>query len=97
MVYFIGHCVLINDTWAPLTNVPVDLVDMGQDTSLRSLDTQAVSLQFMWQDRDTMRPLYNSIIKSGVIKAFQREFRRKLAERKRKTLPKFILKREIGL
>ena len=97
MVYFVGHCLLINDVWAPLTNVPVDLVDMGQDASLRSLDTQAVSLQFMWQDRDSMCPLYSSIVKSGVIKAFQRAFRRKLSERKRKTLPKFLLKREIGL
>ena len=97
MVYFVGHCILINDIWAPLTYVPVDLIDMGQDTSSRSLDTEVISLQFMWQDRRTMRPLYNSVIKSGAIKAFQRAFRNRLAERKRKTLPKFIFKREIGL
>ena len=97
MVYFIGHCILLNDIWIPLTNVPVDLVDLGQDKSNRFLDRKELSLQFLWQNKRYMRPLYNTIVKTTFIKQFQRTFREKLNKRRAKTLPKFILGREIGL
>ena len=97
MVYFIGHCVLINDIWAPLTNVPVDLVNLGDDSSSRILDMHSVSLQLLWQNKQIMRPLYSSVVKTTFIKNFQNMFRKRLKERRRKMLPKFILNREIGL
>ena len=97
MVYFIGHCILLNDTWIPLTNIPVDLVDLGQDQSNRFLDRKELSLQLLWQNKRHMQPLYNTIVKTTFIKIFQRSFREKLDERRKKTLPKFILGREIGI
>lgn len=96
MVYFIGHCVLINDIWAPLTNVPVDLVNLGDDSSSRILDIHTVSLQLLWQNTRIMRPLYDSVVKTTFIKKFQNIFRKRLKERKKKMLPKFIFNREIG-
>ena len=97
MVYFIGHCVLIEDIWAPLTNVPVDLVDLGEDSSSRTLDRHAVSLQLVWQEAHIMRPLYDSVIKTHYITKFQRRFREKMREMRRKTLPRYIFNREIGV
>lgn len=97
MVYFVGHCVLLNDIWAPLTNVPVDLVNLGHDDSSRKLDSSDVSLQLLWQNARTMRPLYNSVVKTCFITEFQRTFREKIRDRKRKTLPRYILNREIGI
>ena len=97
MVYFIGHCVLINDIWAPLTNVPVDLVKLSDDNSSRMLTMHTVSLQLLWQSKQIMRPLYNSVIKTTFLKKFQNIFRKRLKERRRKTLPKFIFSREIGV
>ena len=97
MVYFVGHCVLIEDIWAPLTNVPVDIVDLGSDDSCRSLDNHAISLQFLWQNTRIMRPLYSSVIKTSLIIKFQRAFRCKLKERRKKMLPRYIFNREIGL
>ena len=97
MVYFVGHCVLIKDIWAPLTNVPVDLVNLGHDDSNRKLDSSAVSLQLLWQDVRTMRPLYSSVVKTCFITKFQRTFREKLEERRKKMLPRYLFNREIGL
>ena len=47
MVYFVGHCILLNEIWIPLTNVPVDLVNLGQDQSNRFLDRKELSLQLL--------------------------------------------------
>ena len=97
MVYFIGHCVLLENSWAPLTNIPVDLVDLSQDSSSRTLDRHAVSLQLVWQNTRTMRPLYGSVIKTHYITEFQRMFREKMKEIRRKKLPRYIFNREIGI
>jgi hypothetical protein len=97
MVLFIGHCILLNDLWITLTNIPVDLVDLSLDQSSRMLSTQHLSMQILWQDKYTMQPLYNTVVKTTFIKVFQRKFKSYLIKRKQKTLPRFIHLREIGL
>ena len=97
MVYFVGHCVLLKDNWAPLTNVPIDIVDISKDNSSRRLDKHEVSLQLLWQRTRCMQPLSNCVVKTTFLKLFQNAFRRKLAYRKMKSLPKFLIRREIGL
>lgn len=97
MVLFIGHCILLNDIWIPLTNIPVDLVNLSLDQSSRILDTQHLSMQILWQYTYSMRPLQSSVIKTTFIKQFQRAVRLKLRMIKQKTLPKFLHLREIGV
>lgn len=97
MVYFIGHCILLHDIWIPLTNVPVEQVNLSEDHTSRKLDRRELSIQLMWQDKRNMQPLYNTIVKTFFIKQFQRAFRDKQAKIQKKKLPRFIFAREIGL
>jgi len=97
MVYFVGHCILLGDTWVPLTNVPVYLVDLNNDQSSRTLSRQTLSLQLLWQDRRSMQPLYDTVVKTHYIRVLQAKFRHFLRERKKRTLPRFIFAREIGV
>lgn len=97
MVYFVGHCILLHEIWIPLTNIPVELVNLSQDSSNRRLDRTKISIQLLWQDKRNMQPLYNTIVKTTFIKQFQRAFREKQAEIRKKKLPRFIFNREIGI
>ena len=97
MVYFVGHCIHLNGIWVPLTHVPVDVVSLGQDVSARRLHLKDISLQLLWQNSREMRPLAGTIIKTRYIRQLQQQFRSYLVERRRKTLPGYILSREIGV
>ena len=97
MVYFVGHCILLSNAWVPLTNVPVYLVDLKSDQSSRALSRHTLSLQLLWQDRRFMQPLYDTVVKTHYVRALQAKFRRFLKERRKKTLPKFVFAREIGM
>jgi hypothetical protein len=97
MVYFVGHCILLHDMWIPLTNIPVELVNLSEDQTSRKLDRRGLSMQLMWQNKRNMQPLYTTIIKTFYIKQFQRAFRDKQTKIQKKKLPRFIFAREIGI
>ena len=95
MVYFVSHVILFQNRWITLTNIPVNLVNLSEDFSSRKLNTITQSLQLVWQPGRFMKPLFTSVIKTNYIILFQRKIRNFLVKRKRLTLPKYILKREI--
>ena len=44
-----------------------------------------------------MQPLYDTVVKTHYIRVLQAKFRHFLRERKKRTLPRFIFAREIGV
>ncbi len=97
MVYFVGHVIKHKNIWIPLTNIPVDVVDLSQDLSCRNLNPLSPSMQILYQPHNRMIPLTGTIVKTTYIKIFQRRFRSILSKRREKMKFKNLVKREIGL
>ena len=97
MVYFIGHVIKHQSNWIPLTNIPVDVINLGEDLSCRNLNPLSPSMQLLYQPYRNMVPLVGTVVKTTYIRHFQRHFRKLLSKRREKMKFENLKKREIGL
>jgi hypothetical protein len=97
MVYFVAHVIYREGSWLPLSCVPVTALDLAHDSSPRGLSRHSHSLQLVYQPGAQVMPLAPSLIKTRWVTLFQRRFKGYLRERKRMTLPSFVLPRELGM
>ena len=97
MVYFIAHVVYNNGLWLPITSIPVDIVNMSQDMSSRTIHKVFHSIQLVYQPTNRIYPMLPVVIKTTFIKQIQTKFRRFLKMKKFISHPKQLFKREIGL
>ena len=68
MVYFIAHVVYNNGVWLPITSIPIDVINMSEDMSSRTIHREFHSIQLVYQPTSCIYPMLPVVIKTTFIK-----------------------------
>ena len=99
MVYFIGHTIYNkrSGNWIALTNIPIDIIDLKDDISLRKVSLDNPSIHLLWQPSLNFMPLFPVIINTIFINNLKRYIKYYIKKKRKERNPIYFRNRECGL